>query len=92
MKKLDGGKVILYKNKLEVQLREETVWLTAHHMAKLFDIDRTGIVRHIHNKRVAQKINLCKKCKGCQKLGAGRWTPKRRTLANSAKAFTDLWI
>ena len=49
LKHINGGKVILYKNKLEVRLKEDTVWLTAHHMAELFDIDRTGIVRHIHN-------------------------------------------
>ncbi len=35
--------------KLEVNLREETVWLDAHQMANLFGVDRTGIVRHVAN-------------------------------------------
>lgn len=35
--------------KIEVLLKDETVWLNAHQMAELFDIDRTGIVRHIKN-------------------------------------------
>jgi len=34
---------------LEVKLQEETVWLDAHQMAVVFDIDRTVIVKHINN-------------------------------------------
>lgn len=43
------GKVILYKNKLEVRLDEETIWIDAHAIAKIFDVDRTVIVKHIGN-------------------------------------------
>lgn len=47
------GEVIIYKTpkgpELEVQLEKETVWLDAHQMAQIFDIDRTGIVRHVAN-------------------------------------------
>jgi len=32
-----------------VRLKKETVWLDTHQMAKLFDVDRTGVVRHIRN-------------------------------------------
>ncbi|BCD68814.1 virulence protein RhuM/Fic/DOC family protein [Nitratiruptor sp. YY09-18] len=35
--------------KVEVQLREETIWLDAHRLAELFDVDRTVIVKHIRN-------------------------------------------
>lgn len=35
--------------KVEVQLREETLWLDAHRLAELFDVDRTVIVKHIRN-------------------------------------------
>jgi len=48
-KKNNQSKVILYKNRLEVRLEDETVWLTAHQMAELFGVDRTGILRHVHN-------------------------------------------
>ena len=35
--------------KIEVQLKEETLWLNAHQIAYLFDVDRTVIVKHIKN-------------------------------------------
>ncbi len=43
------GQVILYKNRLEVRLTEETVWIDAHAIARIFDVDRTVIVKHIGN-------------------------------------------
>lgn len=42
-------KVLLYKNRIEVRLEADSVWLTAHQMADLFGVDRSGIVRHISN-------------------------------------------
>jgi len=49
-----GGKIILYqtedgRQRLEVRLEKESVWLTAHQMAALFGKDRTVILKHIHN-------------------------------------------
>jgi hypothetical protein len=41
------GQVILYKNHLEVSLEQDTVWRDAHLIAKIFDVDRTVIVKHI---------------------------------------------
>jgi hypothetical protein len=49
MENMQKGQVVLYKNKVEVRLDKETVWLTAHQIAKFFGIDRTGVVRHIQN-------------------------------------------
>ena len=46
------NEIILFENqgvKLEVNLKDETVWLTQKQMAKLFDKDRRTITRHIHN-------------------------------------------
>ncbi|WP_197053977.1 hypothetical protein [Cetobacterium sp. ZWU0022] len=37
------------KIELEVNLENETVWLTQKQMAELFDRDRTVIGRHINN-------------------------------------------
>ncbi len=55
-KEKDGiskGQIIIYKSKdgpkLEVKLQEDTVWLDAHLMAKLFELDRTVVVKHIKN-------------------------------------------
>lgn len=39
----DGG------TEVEVKFENETVWLNTHQMSKLFGVDRTSIVRHIHN-------------------------------------------
>ena len=46
------NKIILFENqkvKLEVNMKDETVWLSLEQMAELFNRDRTVIVRHINN-------------------------------------------
>ena len=46
------NEIILFENqgvKLEVNMKDETVWLSLEQMAKLFDRDRTVITRHINN-------------------------------------------
>ncbi len=46
------NEIILFENqnvKLEVNMKDETVWLTQEQMAKLFGKDRTVITRHINN-------------------------------------------
>lgn len=50
---MEKNKIVIYKTskgpEIEVTLEKGTVWLDAHHIARLFDVDRTGIVRHIAN-------------------------------------------
>ena len=46
------NEIVLFKNqdvKLEVNMKDETVWLTQEQMAELFGKDRTVITRHINN-------------------------------------------
>lgn len=46
------NEIILFENqnvKLEVNMKEETVWLTQKQMAELFEKDRRTITRHIQN-------------------------------------------
>ena len=46
------NEIILFENqnvKLEVNMKDETVWLTQKQMAELFDKDRRTITRHIQN-------------------------------------------
>jgi len=48
------GEIIIYKAKngqtqIEVKLREESVWLDAHQISRIFNIDRTVVVKHINN-------------------------------------------
>ncbi len=50
----DKSEIIIYQTskkevELKVRLKKETVWLDTHQMAKFFDVDRTGAVRHIRN-------------------------------------------
>ena len=63
-KKNSKGQVILYKNKVEVRLEAETVWLTQKHMSNLFDTDRSVITKHIRNifktKELKEKSNVQK--------------------------------
>ncbi len=46
------NEIILFENqnvKLEVNMKDETVWLSLDQMAKLFDRDKSVISRHIKN-------------------------------------------
>ena len=48
------GEMILYqtedgKTRIEVKLQDETVWLTLSQMAELFQVDKSGISRHLKN-------------------------------------------
>ena len=58
------SQIVLYKNRLEVRLEAETVWLTQKHMAELFDAERSVITKHIHNifnsKELRKKSNVQK--------------------------------
>ena len=60
------NEIILFKNqnvKLEVNMQDETVWLTQTQMAELFDRDVGVISRHIKNifdEELDEKSNLQK--------------------------------
>lgn len=61
------NEIIIFKNqevKLEVNMQDETVWLTQAQMAQLFNKDRTVITRHINNifkeKELEEKSNVQK--------------------------------
>ncbi|KKR45965.1 MAG: hypothetical protein UT80_C0027G0012, partial [Parcubacteria group bacterium GW2011_GWC1_40_13] len=48
------GEIIIYKTSknevdLKVRLEDETVWLDAHQISNLFDVNRPAIVKHIQN-------------------------------------------
>lgn len=46
---IDVGKVVLYKSGLQVQLRNETAWLSQAQMCELFDKNKRTISEHIRN-------------------------------------------
>ena len=46
------NEIILFENqdvKLEVNVKDDTVWLSQQQMAELFDSSRTNIIEHINN-------------------------------------------
>lgn len=48
----DKNEIILFENqdiKLEVNVKDDTVWLNRHQMAQLFDRDIKTIGKHINN-------------------------------------------
>ena len=62
------NEIILFENqdvKLEVNMQDETVWLSLEQMTKLFHRDRTVITRHINN---IFKSNELKKEEVCAKF------------------------
>ena len=49
-----GGEIILYqtedgRTRIQVRMEAETVWLTIAQMAELFQVDKSGIPRHLKN-------------------------------------------
>lgn len=54
------NEIIIFENqgvKLEVNMKDETVWLSLEQMAKLFDRDKSVISRHIKNALVEELDN-----------------------------------
>ena len=65
----DHGKIVLYQAKdgqtpLDVQLRDETVWLNQAQMAELFERDQSAISQHLNNvfkeRELPQQSNMQK--------------------------------
>src|SRR3989339_1404759 len=54
---INKGGVVLYKNRLEVRLEKDTVWLTQKNMADLFNIERSVITKHIGNIFKTNELN-----------------------------------
>ena len=59
------NEIIIFENqdvKLEVNLKDETVWLSLEQLAKLFDRDRTVITRHINTIFKEGELNRSEVC------------------------------
>lgn len=56
----EKNEIIIFENqevKLEVNMKDETVWLTQKQMAELFSKDRRTITRHIQNIYKDEELN-----------------------------------
>lgn len=61
----ENNEIIIFKNqnvKLEVNMKDETVWLSLEQIARLFERDRTVITRHINNIFKSQELNKNEIC------------------------------
>ena len=75
-KSMPNGEIILYQPdssiRLEVRMKEDTVWLTQAQMAALFGVDRTVIVKHIGNifkTKELDEVSTCAKIAQLQQEG-----------------------
>lgn len=50
---LQKGKIVIYKSpqgpEIQVKLEKDTIWLNAHLIARLFDVNRPAVVKHVNN-------------------------------------------
>ena len=58
-----GGEFLLYqtedgRSRIEVRMQGETVWLTINQMAELFQVDKSGISRHLRNIYESGELEL----------------------------------
>ena len=60
--KTDKGQVVLYKNRLEVRLKAETVWLTQDQISLLFGTKRPAITKHLSNIFKAKELDKKSVC------------------------------
>lgn len=59
------NEIVIFENqeiKLEVNMKDETVWLSLEQLAKLFGRDRTVITRHINNIFKEEELNRDEVC------------------------------
>lgn len=80
--KVIKNEIVLFENqnvKLEVNMKDETVWLSQQQMALLFNSSRTNIIEHINNiysEEELDKVSTCQNFRQVQKEG-------KRTIARN---------
>ena len=73
--KVIKNEILLFENqnvKLEVNMKDETVWLSQQQMALLFNSSRTNIIEHINNiysEEELDKVSTCQNFRQVQKEG-----------------------
>lgn len=74
-KKFSKGNIIIYKPakgkvELKVRLEDETVWLDAHQMARIFDVKRPAVVKHINNIYKTGELDKKSTCSVLEQVAA----------------------
>ena len=68
------GEIIIYKSpqgpEIQVKLEQGSVWLNAHLIAKLFDVNRPAIVKHINNIYKSDELDKKSTCSILEQVAA----------------------
>jgi hypothetical protein len=64
--RFDGSQIVLYQPdavlQLEVRVEDETVWLSQEQIAKLFQVDRTVVSKHLKNIFISNELDEFSTC------------------------------
>jgi death-on-curing family protein len=74
-KEMKKGEIIIYQSpdkkvQVQVSLNKETFWLDAHKIAKIFDVNRPAIVKHINNIYKTGELNEKSTCSILEQVAA----------------------
>lgn len=72
------GEIVIYtaldgRASIDVRLEKDTIWLDAHQMARLFERDRSVIVRHIRNIYKTHELPVESTCAKSSESGPPRF-------------------
>lgn len=71
---MQKGEIQIFKTEhgteLQVKLDKETVWLDAHVMASLFNVNRPAIVKHINNIYLSKELEKKATCSILEQVAA----------------------
>lgn len=73
--KFNKGEIVIYQTpkkeiELKVRLKEETLWLDAHQMAQIFDVNRPAVVKHLNNIYRTKELNKNATCSILEQVAA----------------------
>ncbi len=68
------GEIVIYKSpqgpEIQVKLEQDSVWLDAHLIAKLFDVNRPAIVKHVNNIYKSGELDKKSTCSILEQVAA----------------------
>jgi len=84
-KELQKGNIVIYKSpdgpEIQVKFEQDTVWLDAHLIAKIFDVQRPAVVKHISNIYKTGELNKKSTCSILEQV-AGDGKIRKMSLYN----------
>ena len=71
---LSKGEIVIYRGsqgpQIKVKLEKDSVWLSAHLIAKLFGVNRPAIVKHINNIYKTKELDRKSTCSILEQVAA----------------------